>query len=470
MDNIDDLMRQKFDSDNPGERFEFREEYWEQAEALLQQEDDRRRRRGWLFWSLLGVLLMLLLGWWLLSRHHSGLTQKDPELIQEQTTTNSTISTQTEVLSPQATQAPNQHSATTNNSGKSNNGPFATANQNSGAAKSSRSQEILSGKNPALSPVRDRNGHWKMTPSKSMNQEVLGNVVEENAKGPTNLAEQSTQANSPVLSQITENSSASSDSDKILSETQPLEVLFPFIPLSIIRVQTPLFPMPEEVLPLKKQVMASLPIADKIKPAKDPKKWSAGIGLAGSVNTPDQSNRRLGMAPGLFARYKLNNSWTVGVGGQYRITPGYSIAGLDSISTEKVRYSFGFKKSSYESQTRALHHLEIPLSIQWNRKRFGLEGGAALGYLIMVQQRIESIYESSLEPLRTKVSRFGVGDRSEYKPYYLTGFMGTSYRFSNRWSCSVRAHYRFTDLEKPVEGRELSRPGFVDVGVRFRLY
>jgi hypothetical protein len=88
----------------------------------------------------------------------------------------------------------------------------------------------------------------------------------------------------------------------------------------------------------------------------------------------------------------------------------------------------------------------------------------------MVQQRIESIYKSSLEPLRTKVSRFGVGDRSEYKPYYLTGFMGTSYRFSNRWSCSVRAHYRFTDLEKPVEGRELSRPGFVDVGVRFRLY
>ncbi|MFN0037526.1 MAG: hypothetical protein ACKVUS_20890, partial [Saprospiraceae bacterium] len=60
MENIDDLMRQKFDSDNPSERFEFREEYWEQAQALLEQEEARRRRRwrwGWLFFTgLLGAI------------------------------------------------------------------------------------------------------------------------------------------------------------------------------------------------------------------------------------------------------------------------------------------------------------------------------------------------------------------------------------------------------------------------------
>ncbi|MBK6993522.1 MAG: hypothetical protein IPH31_00845 [Lewinellaceae bacterium] len=64
MENIDDLMRQKFDSDDPGERFEFHEEYWEQAQALLEKEDDKRRRRFWLIIGL--VLAMALLAWLLL--------------------------------------------------------------------------------------------------------------------------------------------------------------------------------------------------------------------------------------------------------------------------------------------------------------------------------------------------------------------------------------------------------------------
>ncbi|HAD14410.1 MAG TPA: hypothetical protein DCF33_18465, partial [Saprospirales bacterium] len=443
---------------------------WEQAEAVLQQEDDRRRRRGGLLWSLLLLLLMLLLGWWFLSQQHSGFTQKEPEPNQEQTAINSTVSTQTEVLSRPATQASNQHSTNTNENGKSNNAPFKTTNQNSGAAKSSRSQAFLPGKNPALNPVRDRNGHWKMTAAKSVDQDGLSDAEGGDAKGSTEKAEQLTQATSLVLSQTAENSLTTSEPGKVSSESQTSEVSFPFIPVAIIRIQAPLLPMPEKVLPFKKQVNAALPLAEKIKPAREPKKWSAGISLAGSVNTPDQSNRRLGMAPGLFVRYELNNSWAVGIGGQYRITPGYDIAGQDSTSTEIIRYSFGFKKSSYESQTRALHHLEIPFSIQWNRNRIGLEGGAGLGFVTMVQQRIESTYESSLEPIKTQTHRFGVGDRSLYKPYYLTGFLGASYRVSNRWACAVRAHYRFTDLEQPVEGRELSRPGFVDFGVRFRLY
>ena len=45
MENIDELMRQKFDSEDHGERFEFQEEYWEQAQVMLEQEEARRRRR-----------------------------------------------------------------------------------------------------------------------------------------------------------------------------------------------------------------------------------------------------------------------------------------------------------------------------------------------------------------------------------------------------------------------------------------
>ena len=79
MENIDDLMRQKFDSDDPGERFEFREEYWEQAQALLEKEDDKRRRRFWLIIGL--VLAMALLAWLLLLQGPAGnLSQNKAEL------------------------------------------------------------------------------------------------------------------------------------------------------------------------------------------------------------------------------------------------------------------------------------------------------------------------------------------------------------------------------------------------------
>ena len=77
MENIDDLMRQKFDSDDPGERFEFHEEYWEQAQTLLEKEEDKRRRRFWLIIGL--VLAMALLAWLLpVSYTHLDVYKRQP--------------------------------------------------------------------------------------------------------------------------------------------------------------------------------------------------------------------------------------------------------------------------------------------------------------------------------------------------------------------------------------------------------
>ena len=64
MENLDDFMRKKFDTDAPVERFEFREEYWEQAQALLEAEEQRRRkRRRWLIWWIFAGLLVAVVSW-----------------------------------------------------------------------------------------------------------------------------------------------------------------------------------------------------------------------------------------------------------------------------------------------------------------------------------------------------------------------------------------------------------------------
>ena len=108
--------------------------------------------------------------------------------------------------------------------------------------------------------------------------------------------------------------------------------------------------------------------------------------------------------------------------------------------------------------------------MQWNRKRIGLEVGATLGLLILVQETTKTSFESSLEAPKQTTKNFVSGDRSLYRPFYLTGFLGAEYRLSSRWAATARAHYRFTSLEKPTEGGPISRPGFIDFGVRYRLY
>jgi len=62
--NIDDLMQQKYDNDDPNGRFAFREEYWEQALALIEADEARRRKkRRWLLWWCLAGLLLVAAGY-----------------------------------------------------------------------------------------------------------------------------------------------------------------------------------------------------------------------------------------------------------------------------------------------------------------------------------------------------------------------------------------------------------------------
>ena len=77
MEHIDEFMRHKFNSEEPEERFEFREEYWVQAQALIElDEASRKKHRRWLlFWWISG--LILLAGAW-------GFWQTGSALLKEQ--------------------------------------------------------------------------------------------------------------------------------------------------------------------------------------------------------------------------------------------------------------------------------------------------------------------------------------------------------------------------------------------------
>ena len=453
MDNIDDLMRQKFDSDEPGERFEFREEYWEQAEALLKLEDERRRRRGWALLGLLLLLLSLMLaGWWFLSRTDGGQTQiheKDPikqtelGVVQEQN--NNTRQTNTNAL--QGSAVTESKTATTR--------ATTEIKQPESTKKSTNEPSQLPG-----TAQRDKLGHWKLTDGKPSSLQVPN--ASENAPI-TPPAKQTIQANDTSLKEEVSTAGVK----EILAES------FSLLALSVIRVELLPLPIPERAIPEKNQLLTSeLTMAGQKKTAKPERRFSAGVTLLGSVNAPDQADRRVGVAAGANAQYRLSRQFGLQLGAQYRITPGYAISDSSTLvaSTEQLRYSFGFQKTRFRRETRALHHVEMPLALQWNPGRIGMEAGATLGYLLMVQDRTTLHHESSLEPLTEEKKRFVTGDRSGYKPFYATGFVGVNYGLNQRISVNARVHYRFTPLEKPAEAVTQTRPGFVEAGLRIRLY
>ncbi|MCC7467046.1 MAG: PorT family protein, partial [Saprospiraceae bacterium] len=400
MDNIDDLMRQKFDSDEPGERFEFKEEYWEQAEALLKLEDERRKRRGWALLGLLLLLLSLMLaGWWFLGRADGGQTQiqekepiKQTELgaLKEQENNTRQINTNT-LQEPIAIESKTAITRAT-----------TEIKQPESIKKSTNKTAQLPG-----TAQRDKLGHWKLTDANKPSQ-AAGNAAE---TAPTTPITQNVQAN---------NASTKEEASTAGEKEAPAET-FSLLALSIIQIELMPLPVPERAIPEKKQVLTSEPaMAGPKKTAKPERRFSAGVSLLGSVNAPDQAGRRLGLAAGGYVQYNLNRQWALQLGGQYRLTPGYAIV-IDSTpvatNIEQLRYSFGYQITTYKRETVGLHHLEMPLALQWKRNRMGLEAGATLGYLLMVEDKTTLRQETSLDPLKEEKKRFVTGDRTRYKPF-----------------------------------------------------
>jgi cytoskeletal protein RodZ len=454
MDNIDDLMRQKFDSDEPGERFEFKEEYWEQAEALLKLEDEQRKRRSWALLGLLLLLLFLVLaGWWYLSLADGGQTQiqeknpiKQTELGALKEQNNNTRQTNANTNALQEAAATESKTATTR--------AITEIKQPESTKKSTNKPSPLPG-----TAQRDKLGHWKLTDGKQSSLQIQNEA--ENA--PITPANQTIQAND----------ASQKEEVSTIGEKEILAESFSLLALSVIRLELLPLPIPERAIPEKNQALTlERAMGGQKKTAKPERRFSVGVTLLGSVNAPDQADRRLGAAAGAYAQFRLSRQFGLQLGAQYRITPGYAISDSSTLvaATEQLRYSFGFQKTAYRRETRALHHVEMPLALQWNPGRIGMEAGATLGYLLMVQDRTTLRHESSLEPLTEEKKRFVTGDRSGYKPFYATGFVGANYRLSHRISASARVHYRFTPMEKPGEAVTQTRPGFVEAGLRIRLY
>ena len=502
MDNIDDLMRQKFDADDPAARFEFQEEYWEQAQALLEQTEARRRKRRWMIW----ILVLGLMGWLVVEGVEmvemvekvegvegvEGVENVEGvEKVEGVEGRNSTGETPAGIETPAKTSESDtfkqiipsektglQPAVRENATGKA--APKSTIQKNKSEKKglSPATLENKSETTGAQSTIQEKkSGEKELLPTSQENQSEKNsgyNPAQSTSAAPNQLNFGSGNEEKPGTTEPLMDSNSTRKPQENPNETLD-PALFQFIPQSIIRPkQVQSLPRPVNTIIPKKSYRAPKPaLANSTKIAGN-SRFSFGISLAGAAyQQTDTMGSWAGWTFGALGGYRLNQHWSLSMGLQWRMVPiqarvteSYSM-GFE----ERVRYSFGYKRESLELTNRGLHYLELPLAAQWTKQRWGLEAGVSVGKLIAVRNSSEYSVETTLEPRKTTHKKYEKGDLSPYEPSYFSSFVGANYRLNNRISLTTKAQYRFTPISKTLnENTDEKGMGNLELGLRFRLY
>jgi hypothetical protein len=426
MNDIDDLMRQKFEADIPSERFVFREEYWEQARALLEQADREKRRRWLLFLLLVGACLLGLL-YFFANRHLHATGNDLPSRIQP------AQPIAAEKAAPLA--IPNQPDRS----------PEPAMLQTSIAAAGTKGQQL-----------------------DKIERKTKTNQVASTAAPTTSIVQQTPTEISKAPAATSETADAPLEPN---AETEPALLRTDLIAV----VCQPL------TLPAREhQPPANLPtVAQKPTKIATNKRWAMSLALARTqyrYPPADTSLRSGGWAIGTMAEYKLSGKLALTMGLQWRITPGYSPFSPNSSAnnaysvSELTTYSFGFKRHKWEYRTKALNYVEIPLGFRWQPANWSLEAGGSVNILARVQNIEHYTLSTSLDQMAAERSSIKNGAKRLYTQAGYGAYAGIGYQFGKRTSGFVRGQYRFSPVFAPEfeffdDGHLIS----LDFGLRYRF-
>lgn len=524
MENIDDLMRQKFDSDDPAERFEFREEYWEQAKALLEKDEARRRRRQWLFAGL-AVAIGLCAWLWAEQDRRGDLSQNtqeqgSTEQIERQPpnpdsfgrklsgSSNTPRSTEERKITNAGTLDANGYRQ--DDKGKTAGSgiektpgeerstqlpksflPKKSGSRNPNTPRSAEERKIINAGTLDADGFRQGDkgkaagSGIEKTPGEERSTQLpdpdfFGRKPSGSSNTPRDAGERKT-TNAGALDadgfRQNDKDTAAVSSPPAAPTNQPTnQPLSQSASQPIFNLPTPLTPIPlsERVIaPRKVIAVPSEPIANKIEPDGS-KRFLMGLSIAGSAYQPDTLSHWAGWSAGVYGDYLLSQNLSLCLGVNWRFLPGHDAPSIDSANpnvVQQLRYSFGFRREEWRRETQGLHYLEVPISARWRTGRFGVEGGGAAGWLLGVQSRVTHTTESSLEGKVTEVRKFVKGNASPYNQVYFSAFAGAEYRLSHRFSLTARAGYRFTPIAKNLPDVPKNKGlGNVDLGLRVRLF
>lgn len=456
MENLDDFMRQKFntDPDASGERFEFREEYWEQAQALLEAEEkQRRKRRRWLiWWMFFGAVAVAVAVYSNNARHtnqsigKAGNNERRNAEGQGQMTENSQHSEETNGIRAQGDTSTKNFSREENTAGagsallknKVENQGFETKNGNAGtegAYKQQTEKNIGTQDAPRKSPLSrttplpSGNG-LKRAPSAAESTKISGVEMQK--------AQQPTQPGLPVsdnTNKIQSPPGQQTDSTNFSAIAQ--NDLDAFNDFAVLPTLTGLLDLPKRDL----DTPFITPFVRPIEPVRE-RRFEFGLATAGTLSQASPDGKRLGAVGGVFLDYRFASTWSLSTGANWRYLTGAWATDTAPTQSQQLHYSFGYQQNTWNLETKGLHFLEIPLGLRWQHGIFSATAGFAPGFLLGVQGKMTHEYAASLQAGVTTEQKRVWLSKTPYYQFAPAVFLGGEWQATRRLGLTLRGTCR----------------------------
>lgn len=487
MENIDDFMQRKFDSDDPAERFPFREEYWEQAQALIEADEQRRRKkRRFLFWWLCSGLLIGAGAWWLwFGQPEQGAAMASGK----ETDLPGIVSTGAPVVKNAL--PGNDHAAAAGNNTPTADLPEAEVEKSAKDAENQVDKVVPKAINSLPVQQKDKEKKSGISSREEQKRNEVGTAPKISRKdtdlkglanetnrlsgfsistnntnpAPENAAIQ-VAGNAPTAQGTPE----STQTDAAALPGDAISAQGAIVPKNILLLQALELPFPpashtnNRLLLLKKMPKQ---YAVDIKPAQNQRiTFDASFAVS-------SWNKDWGYTAGVMGYYPLDARWSLGAGLQLRYLP-LAPLGPEPDSSENVsvqyRYSFGFERTELRRSAFGLHYLELPIAAQWQRGRLGLEAGVAPAVLLLVRDQVTETKETSLTGVETLSARKTWGEKTNFRRGYLNTFIMAEWQVVSGLGLTVQGNYRPGSLRKPVENVAPEKGAWgLDLGMRWRF-
>lgn len=394
-----------------------KEEYWLEAEKMLEAQDERRKRRigFWWFGGGLGVLLLVGFGIWIfgkndLQKNHS--TQSHIAIKSPEIDANSSQNTGVKTLEKagiETTESPSsnfknlpeaQHDKTT----------LTRSEKQYDEEKITRS---LSPKSKSKYAELKNSDDTKINAQSSIEKSVA--VADFPASSP------SESSHSEALQALDSKSIENPTAENERGTTPDFLTLLPYYVTGDF---------------VNKELATTAQDID----VANPRKLHFGL-LASQLLIPKSAGDKtfIGQRGGLVIQYDFKNEFHLCSGMQYLRRTGSFDASKTAI---QHNYRFGLELQELELRPTSLHYLSLPILLGWGHNGHELEAGFSIDYLAGVRGETGSYQKQGDPPVKVfKAEKSGWVTSDGYRRIAPTLQLIYGYKLMDRWSIGLSANY-----------------------------
>ena len=423
------MLRNTLANDYPENRFEFREEYWLQAQALIESHERKRKRRA-VLWIMSALLIASGVLFYYYDRDSSGqptpATEPQPAVLPSESLP---MARTTPEMSPAPTQNAiepvknNLYSIDSKENSREYN-PASVSKSNPIPATISKSNP-----NPALST---------------------------GASQKTAL-QQSVHSDSHIeVTQPLSTTSPDSEQSLAIKPQLPHELSFidaPGIPADIKSISQESVPVIIVSLPDQRKAISAAPLTEVHHQRRINIGGMMALGTRSGIFKDEQPT----VAAGMTARYSMNERWSLNADLNWRRWKGTGVSGLLSSNNPALEYigvfnedvvrtySFGYNQTRTTTTLRSIHFVELPVYIERHFHRFSAEAGVQIACIAFTKSAINQYQSQSLDMAELKT--LSASDFSTNQDKYLKSLIpgllaGVNYQPSKHWSIGVRGSWK----------------------------